>query len=117
MSGTTTSEGDKQLRAKPTRSIHRAVSLQSRAILVGTRFGIKPLMTAWMAAPDLPWPTGLVDEAARWLPRPRHTRVREVALPNCRAEWLRAKGSGTARAILYLHGGGFVMCGLNTHRS
>src|SRR5262249_38234327 len=90
---------------------------RSQAILLATRFGIRPLMTAWMTAPDLPWPTRLVDDAAGWLPRPRNTHLRDIALPNCRAEWVRADGTGTARAVLYLHGGGFLMCGLNTHRT
>lgn len=33
------------------------------------------------------------------------------------AEWLRAPGAQAERAILYLHGGGYVMGSLNTHRS
>ncbi len=33
------------------------------------------------------------------------------------AEWLRAPGVEAERAILYLHGGGYVMGSLNTHRS
>ena len=57
----------------------------------------------------------LTDDAAHWLPRPRHTHIRKVALPNCPTEGVRAEHSGTARAILYLHGGAFLTCGLNTH--
>ena len=34
-----------------------------------------------------------------------------------RAPWVRAPGSQTGRAILYLHGGGYVMGSINTHRS
>jgi epsilon-lactone hydrolase len=33
------------------------------------------------------------------------------------AEWVKAPGSQTGRAILYLHGGGYVMGSPNTHRS
>lgn len=33
------------------------------------------------------------------------------------AEWVRAPGVQAGRAILYLHGGGYVMGSLNTHRS
>jgi len=33
------------------------------------------------------------------------------------AEWVRAPGAQASRAILYLHGGGYVMGSLNTHRS
>jgi len=116
---TVTSNGErvKHVSAQRTRSLHRAVSLRSRAVLLGARFGVKPFVSAWMAAPGLPWPTGWVDEAARWLPRPRHTQIGEIVLPHCRAEWVRAEHSGTARAILYFHGGAFLTCGLNTHRA
>ena len=33
------------------------------------------------------------------------------------AEWVRAPGIQAGRAILYLHGGGYVMGSINTHRS
>ncbi len=33
------------------------------------------------------------------------------------AEWIRAPGSQAERAILYLHGGGYVVGSINTHRS
>lgn len=33
------------------------------------------------------------------------------------AEWLRAPGASTAQALLYLHGGGYVMGSPNTHRA
>jgi len=116
---TVTSNGErvKHVSVQRTRFLHRAVSLRSRAVLLGARFGIKPFVSAWMAAPDFPWPTGWVDEAARWLPRPRCTQISEIVLPHCRAEWVRAERSGTARAILYFHGGAFLTCGLNTHRA
>ncbi len=29
--------------------------------VLGARFGVKPFVSAWMAAPDFPWPTGWVD--------------------------------------------------------
>ncbi|MFP6746033.1 MAG: alpha/beta hydrolase fold domain-containing protein [Alphaproteobacteria bacterium] len=34
------------------------------------------------------------------------------------AEWVRAPGAGaeTGKALLYLHGGGYALCGLGTHR-
>jgi acetyl esterase/lipase len=89
--------------------LHRGVSLQSRAVMLGAQLGIRSLVAAWMAAPDFPWPTGWVDDAARWLPRPRRAHSRTIALPHCRAEWVRADGAGRARAILYLHGGAFLM--------
>ncbi|MEV0247439.1 alpha/beta hydrolase [Nocardia sp. NPDC050712] len=52
----------------------------------------------------------------------RGTRIEPVRFEHCRAEWvLPASVSAPAEmaepaAILYLHGGGLVSCGLNTHR-
>lgn len=103
-------------RTKNVRSFHDTVSLRARAMLLATRFGVKPLVKAWVSAPDRTWPLAFVDQAARWIPQPRDIHVRKVALPQCRAEMIRAERSGTARVILYLHGGAFLTCGLNTHR-
>jgi monoterpene epsilon-lactone hydrolase len=43
--------------------------------------------------------------------------IEHVTVAGRAAEWLRAPGTQTGRAILYLHGGGYVMGSLNTHRS
>ncbi len=43
--------------------------------------------------------------------------VENVTVAGRAAEWVKAPGSQTGRAILYLHGGGYVMGSPNTHRS
>jgi acetyl esterase/lipase len=43
--------------------------------------------------------------------------IETVTVAGRTAEWLRAPGTNAQRAILYLHGGGYVMGSLNTHRS
>jgi monoterpene epsilon-lactone hydrolase len=43
--------------------------------------------------------------------------VEAVTVAGRAAEWITAPGSQTGRAILYLHGGGYVMGSLTTHRS
>ena len=43
--------------------------------------------------------------------------VETVTVAGRPAEWLRAPGVQAERAILYLHGGGYVMGSPNTHRS
>jgi acetyl esterase/lipase len=65
----------------------------------------------------------LVLRFTDWLgnigPPPRSTYVDRLELGTCRAEWVRARGVATGpagRAILYFHGGGYVACGLATHR-
>lgn len=44
-------------------------------------------------------------------------QVETVTVASRPAEWLRAPGIQAERAILYLHGGGYVMGSPNTHRS
>jgi len=43
--------------------------------------------------------------------------VEAVTVAGRAAEWITAPGSQTGRAILYLHGGGYVMGSLTTHRA
>ncbi|WP_331532009.1 alpha/beta hydrolase [Pseudonocardia sp.] len=62
----------------------------------------------------------LFDYLGGLLRAPRGTRVRRVRFPRFRAEFVSGPGvprSGEARGvILYFHGGGFMACGLRTHR-
>ena len=44
-------------------------------------------------------------------------KIENVTVAGRAAEWVRAPGVQAGRAILYLHGGGYVMGSLNTHRS
>ncbi|WP_412518976.1 alpha/beta hydrolase [Actinomadura madurae] len=79
---------------------------------------MRPLVTR------LPWTpftlrfAPLLDLAAALLVPPRGTRVTKVDGPGCAAEWVRGRGvpADSRRVILYFHGGGFVACGLRTHR-
>ncbi|UYP18202.1 alpha/beta hydrolase [Rhodococcus sp. Z13] len=96
---------------------HRGGSVRSRVVRGAVRTLARPVIGAWMARPDLAWPLTLVDDAASLLPKPPGAQYVDVDLGSCRAEWIRAEGRSTRRAVLYLHGGAFLMCGLNTHRS
>lgn len=51
------------------------------------------------------------------LPRRVDAKIRTVELPDCAAELVCANGVSADRAILYLHGGAFMTCGINTHRA
>lgn len=96
---------------------HRGGSVRSRVVRGAVRALAKPVVGAWMARPDLAWPLSVVDGAASLLPKPSGAQYVNVDLGSCSAEWIRAEGRSTKRAVLYLHGGAFLMCGLNTHRS
>jgi acetyl esterase/lipase len=43
-------------------------------------------------------------------------RVEPVDAGGVRGEWVAAPNAGSARAVLYLHGGGYVIGSINTHR-
>lgn len=60
----------------------------------------------------------LIDLGAALLVAPRGTRTTPVRGLGCAAEWVRGPGvpAGSRTAVLYFHGGGFVACGLRTHR-
>ncbi len=80
---------------------------------------IRPTLAIGSYAPRVPWPFGLVDMACRVLkPAPGTVRA-TISLPNCDAQLVRAAGvlpaDGNRRVILYMHGGAFLTCGVNSH--
>jgi acetyl esterase/lipase len=100
------------------RRVHRWHSPQSFAVSLASRLLVKNVVRAWAIQPNLHWPFQYVDGLAGLMPHPSHSaRIEPVRLENCAAEWVHASGVSAKRAILYLHGGAFLTCGLNTHRS
>lgn len=91
-------------------------SLTSRMLATYLQLTVRPFLSVWAKAPNLPWPMGVVDYAGMLVPPLKGTRYSKVMLEECEAEWIRAEGVGNERVVLYLHGGAFVCCGLNTHR-
>jgi acetyl esterase/lipase len=94
-------------------------SVPARVATLASRVTIRPILAAGSYAPNLPWPWGLIDLAARVL-LPVSATVREtVTLPNASAQLVRAPGvlpaDGTRRMVLYFHGGAFLTCGANSH--
>ncbi|BBX61396.1 esterase [Mycobacterium saskatchewanense] len=100
------------------RRIHHRHSPQSVAVALASRLIVKNAVRAWALQPDLHWYLQHVDKFAGLFPRiGSSAKIEPVRLDNCAAEWVRASGASTQRAVLYLHGGAFLTCGLNTHRS
>lgn len=102
------------------RRIHRRRSVQATAVSLATRLTVKNMVRLWAAQPDLQWPFESVDWFAGLVPNRLSAKIERVRLEHCAAEWIRparAAAPPPARAILYLHGGAFVTCGLNTHRA
>lgn len=100
------------------RRIHHRHSAQSVAVSLASRLIVKNAVRAWALQPNLHWPLEYVDSMAGLLPRFRSSaKIEPIRLEHCSAEWVRARGTSSTRAILYLHGDAFLTCGLNTHRS
>ncbi|WP_371829969.1 alpha/beta hydrolase [Rhodococcoides trifolii] len=98
-----------------------SVSLQSKLLAKTLRSTVRPFLSVWALAPDLPWPMSIVDYAGLLIPPVDGTETASVRLEECNAEWIRpatrpARRADRDRVILYLHGGAFVTCGLRTHR-
>lgn len=77
-------------------------------------------LAARLATPATMRLANLSDLAGVLLPPPRGTKRFKIKLGGYKAEWV--SGPNAARpgpntpAVLYFHGGGFVGCGLRTHR-
>lgn len=100
------------------RHFHHRRSPQSIAVSLASRLIVKNVVRAWALQPGLHWPLGYVDGLVGLLPHFRSAAtVQAVRLEQCNAEWVRAPGVSPTRAILYLHGGAFLTCGVNTHRA
>ncbi len=54
--------------------------------------------------------------ARRGIRIPRDVTVQTVQACGIHAEWIKPVNSDTQRVILYLHGGGYCICSLDTHR-
>lgn len=93
-------------------------SVRSQVLAHTLRFGVKPLLEVWGRHPGPLWPAGLLDTSVRYLQPTRSAREHRLRLDECAAEWwpLGPRGGDGGTAVLYLHGGGFLTCGLNTHR-
>ena len=103
----------------PVEVVEDGPSLAGRLFALAAMLTIRPTLAIGSYAPRLPWPFGLVDLACRVLkPAPGTVRA-TISLPNCNAQLVRAAGvlpaDGNRRVVLYMHGGAFLTCGVNSH--
>ncbi|MGV0744084.1 alpha/beta hydrolase [Mycolicibacterium sp. XJ870] len=110
------SEDDAEGESAGKRIVHRRRSAEAVALGLGCRVALKSAVRVWALQPNLAWPLSSIDHMVGLIPRRTAASIKPVKLPNCPAELVRARGASTRRAILYLHGGAFLTCGLNTHR-
>jgi epsilon-lactone hydrolase len=103
----------------PVEVLESGPSVAARLATLTSRLTIRPVLAVGSHVPNLPWPWGLIDLAARVV-LPVSATVREtVNLRNASAQLVRAPGvlpaDGTRRVVVYLHGGAFLTCGANSH--
>jgi acetyl esterase/lipase len=103
----------------PVEVLESGPSVAARVATLTSRLTVRPVLSVGSLVPNLPWPWGLIDLAARVL-LPVSATVREtVKLAHASAQLVRAPGvlpaDGTRRIILYFHGGAFLTCGANSH--
>ncbi|HTQ21621.1 alpha/beta hydrolase [Mycobacterium sp.] len=103
----------------PVEVLESGPSIAGRLATLASRLTIRPVLAVGSYVPNLPWPWGLIDSAAKVLLPATATVRAEVTLPNASAQLVRAPGvlpaDGTRRAVVYLHGGAFLTCGANSH--
>ncbi|WP_225731941.1 MULTISPECIES: alpha/beta hydrolase [unclassified Nocardia] len=95
-------------------------SAPARVLLATCQGVIRPaLRVAPITRSTIPIGAAAISGLARLRPQPRGIEREQVALNGFRMEILRPSGAARALrhgAMLYLHGGGFAVCGLRTHR-
>lgn len=99
---------------------HREVSRKARMVWWGARIFVKPLFALWPLTDRGIALLGSLDGLVDRLPARRGIEVEMIALGGVPCERLThrhvATGALANATILYFHGGGFVFCGLATHR-
>ena len=103
----------------PVEIVEDGPSVAGRLFALAATLTIKPTLTIGSLAPRMPWPWGLVDFVSRAM-RPAPGTVRAtISLLNCTAQLVRAAGvlpaDGKRSVVLYMHGGAFLTCGVNSH--
>jgi len=103
----------------PVEVVESGPSITAMMASLACRMTIRPALAVCSYVPHVPFPFGVIDFASRvLLPKPGTVR-KTVELPHCTAQLVRAPGvlpaDGTRRVVLYLHGGAFLTCGVNSH--
>jgi acetyl esterase/lipase len=107
---------------------HRTRSVRSRILTAAAQRAAKPYLNRLVRAPHLQTQSlqslARLDALAAWVPAPRGTfaeptTVRAHDGSSLAAEWVHGPGVPPLRTriVLYLHGGGWLFGGLNSHRA
>lgn len=98
----------------------RGSSLHSQAVLMTCKGVVGPFIRHYPITPaTMPVARVVVDRLAALRPRARGIEREQVRLNGFRMEIIRPAGARRSLrdgAVMYMHGGGFFLCGLDTHR-
>jgi triacylglycerol lipase len=97
--------------------VHEKFSFRARVLQRGARLVLKPLMQ-WVPINDRTLRTlRAIDRLSARSPRSRYVEPYEYELGGVRVESMTHRyGPSSDMTVLYLHGGGFLSCGIETHR-
>lgn len=99
---------------------HWNVSLRARLVFWFARIFIKPLFALWPTSDRGILALAKLDALVDRTPTPKGVDIEPMTLGGVRCERVthprRATDALQGATILYFHGGGFVFCGLATHR-
>ncbi|WP_338889014.1 alpha/beta hydrolase [Rhodococcus sovatensis] len=99
---------------------HHDVSRQARLLSYAMRLTLKPTLRMWPLTDGGIKAIAHVDRAVDKMPKPKRVTIEQVSLGGIPCEKTThprpASGSLDGATVLYFHGGGFVFCGLATHR-
>ncbi|RWA20658.1 hypothetical protein MBRU_03080 [Mycolicibacterium brumae DSM 44177] len=103
----------------PVEVVEGGPSLTARAVSLACRLTVRPALALGSFVPHLPWPFGVLDQLGKALVPESGTVRATIGLPNATAQLVRARGvlpaDGNRRIVLYMHGGAFLTCGVNSH--
>ena len=96
---------------------HEDYSLQARLVQRAARIFIQPILRFAPMTPRAIAFMRRLERRAANAPRSRYVEARRVLVAGIPAESMRHRyGPPSDATILYLHGGGFMFCGIETHR-
>ncbi|CAM3179896.1 alpha/beta hydrolase [Nocardioides dubius] len=97
--------------------IHEGSSARSLVVRTFARTLIKPTFSYFPSSGPLAYGLNVLELGARVIPRDRRVSVEPVIGEGWVAELVQSRaGADENGAIVYFHGGGFLFCGVATHR-